>query len=61
MARILVEKLRRKYERRKNDVDIIRYEGLEFVPGYLKYLLEYLEMNKRDVVELIPQEKHYAG
>jgi hypothetical protein len=43
MPQVKVSGLKRAYEKRKNDKDIIRYQSFEFVPDYLKYLLQYVD------------------
>jgi hypothetical protein len=43
MPQVSVKALKRAYAKRKNDTDIIRYQSFEFVPDYLKYLLQYVD------------------
>ena len=40
--------LKERYESRADDEQIIKINGLEFVPGSLKYLIRFVEMNNTD-------------
>lgn len=41
--KVKVEDLRKLYAARVNDTDILTLDGIDFVPGYLKYMLEYVD------------------
>lgn len=55
---ITFERLKLLYARAENDKEIVVYRGVEFLAGYLKYLIEYLEGQgavDETVVNLEPQ------
>jgi hypothetical protein len=53
---VSVVALRRLYDNRKNDEDTLEIKGLKFVPGYLKYVLQYLDEKQSKHVLFTPTE-----
>lgn len=53
---VTVKELEKLYQERKNDEDILNIRGLEFVPGYLKYLIIYAKGIKIKQLDIMPRE-----
>jgi hypothetical protein len=59
-----LSKLKQAYKNRLNDTDTIVIDGYEFVPNYLKYLLEYIDMQTKGKKEIeidFRKDVHYDG
>lgn len=52
--KITVKKLKKVYEARLNDKDIITIDGCEFVPDYLKYVIEYATRRRASWLTFVP-------